>query len=165
MKIRWSVPLGLFVLILPFLEIAGFIIVGGQIGVLPTLSLIVIGMALGGFIIRDAGFSLGPKMMQQLSAGGRPELSLLEATFKLISGLLLIIPGFLTDILGLLLLLSPVQRLVGTLLLSQFDVTATGPTVVDLDAGEFSSQPSESARQAPQITIEAEIYDEKRPKS
>ncbi len=97
----------------PFVEIALFVVIGGEIGLLATLGIILATALLGGFLLRREAMR-GQAVMQSLRAG-RMELGGREAAggfWRVIAALLLILPGFLTDALGLLLLLPPVQILV-----------------------------------------------------
>lgn len=103
-------PFFLLLLLFPLIEIAVFIIVGGWIGVWATLALIVLGVLAGLLILRGQH-----DRMAQVMAGGLrradPAVLLARGALTLLGGVLLIAPGFVSDALGLLLLLPPVQRL------------------------------------------------------
>ncbi|HUR43899.1 MAG TPA: FxsA family protein [Aestuariivirga sp.] len=93
-----------------FIELAVMIMVGQRIGVISTLLLIVAGAVLGGSVIRSAGFGL-------MAALRRPGQSARFATrdaaagfLFMLAGLLLLLPGFVSDILGLLLLPMAVRQ-------------------------------------------------------
>ena len=101
----------LFLLALPFLEIAGFVIVGRQIGVLPTLGLVVASGMLGAILLRIQGFGVMTRIRKELDAGRDPSRELANGVMILLAGVLLLIPGFVTDIIGLLLFLPPVREL------------------------------------------------------
>ena len=100
----------IILLLLPLLEIAGFIVVGNWIGVLATLSLIVITTLIGLFILRTQGFATLIQLQRRLHAGEHTAKNALEGALLMFGGLLLIIPGFITDIAGILLLI-PVIRI------------------------------------------------------
>jgi len=102
----------IFLFLLPLLEIAGFILVGGWIGVLPTLLLIVITTILGFVILRTQGFMTLMKVQRRLQAGEHPALDVLGGALLMLGGLLLVLPGFITDIIGLFLLIPVVRDLV-----------------------------------------------------
>ena len=108
---RISPVIKVILLLLPFLEIAGFIIVGNWIGVLPTLLIIVATTILGFAILRMQGFITLMQMQRQMAAGEHPALNVLDMTLLMLGGLLLVIPGFITDIIGLLLLFPIVRKL------------------------------------------------------
>lgn len=101
-------PVLLFLVLLPLIEIALFIAIGGQIGLLPTLLLIVLGALLGVSILR--GQSARAQAMMQGGLRIQPGTFLAEGAFRATAGLFLILPGFLTDALGLILLIPPLQR-------------------------------------------------------
>ena len=104
-------PFFLLFLALPLIEIALFIVVGGWIGVWGTLALIVLGALAGVLILQGQRDRLA-----QVMAGGlrrvEPEVFLARGALTMVGALLLILPGFLTDALGLVLLLPPVQAAV-----------------------------------------------------
>ncbi len=93
-------PLLLFV-VFPLAEIATLILVGQAIGVLATLALVVASSAIGAVMLRDAGILTALR----LQAGrGNPATILAEGGTRMLAGLLLLIPGFLTDLAALALL-------------------------------------------------------------
>ena len=93
----------------PFLEIAGFIIVGDMIGLLPTIALIIATSVLGLLLLRRQGFKALEQMYQQRQTGPTLVNEMVEGPFVVIAGFLLLLPGFITDLLGLLLLLPWVR--------------------------------------------------------
>lgn len=96
----------LFLIALPLIEIAGFIIVGRVLGVTLTLLLVIFTSFLGLLILRKGGIFLIWRMYRNQGK----ILDIFQGSFSIISGLLLLLPGFFTDIVGLLLLLPPVQH-------------------------------------------------------
>ncbi|MEV4257993.1 FxsA family protein, partial [Spirillospora sp. NPDC049652] len=93
-------------LLLPVLEIVLIVQVGQAIGGWPTAGLLAAGLLLGGWIVRREGRRA---LNAALSRGELPERELADAALIMAGGVLLMIPGFLTDVLGLLLVL-PVTR-------------------------------------------------------
>ena len=89
-------------LVLPLLEIPTFIKVGGMIGFLPTLLLIILTGMAGAYLLRQQGLATLSRFRGGLSSGQLPANEILEGMLVLVGGTLLILPGFLTDILGLL---------------------------------------------------------------
>jgi UPF0716 protein FxsA len=156
----------LFLLALPFLEIAGFVIVGQQIGVLYTLALVVATGLLGAMLLRIQGFGVMTRVRRELDAGGDPGRELAHGTMILLAGVLLLIPGFVTDIIGLLLFLPPVRDAAWRFLKSRVSVSAgrfggfarpsatpgartdgrRGAKTIDLDADEYRSGPDSGSR-------------------
>lgn len=103
-------PLVLALLALPLIEIALFIAIGARIGVGATLGLILLSGVLGVLVLRGQQTRLQAIMQGGLRVA--PGRVLAEGAFRLVAGLLLILPGFLTDALGLILLVPPVQRMI-----------------------------------------------------
>lgn len=102
-------PVFLLLLAVPLIEIALFVVLGGVLGLWLTLFFVLGSTVLGAAILRRGGQIGQPRsrdpMMQMAGKG-----------LSLLAGLLLIVPGFFTSALGLLLLLPPVQRLMVLLL-------------------------------------------------
>lgn len=101
-------PVLLLFVALPLIEIALFIAVGGQIGMLTTLLLIVLGALAGVAILRGQR----ARALALMQSGLRVDAGafLAQGTFRVVAGLLLILPGFLTDTIALVLLIPAVQR-------------------------------------------------------
>jgi len=91
----------LLFLLFPLLELAVMIKVGSAIGVLPTLLLIVLGLLLGGLILRVAGVATAWRARERLARGELPEQEMLEGLLLALGGGLLLLPGFLSDLLAL----------------------------------------------------------------
>jgi UPF0716 protein FxsA len=114
----------------PLVEIGLFVTVGGAIGLWATMAIVLGSGVLGAFILRNAARLSGnpglrdPRQMVLTAARGG---------MNLMAGLLLILPGFLTDVLGLILLIPPVQLLVTGLLARRIKVATSGtrPTTRD----------------------------------
>lgn len=94
---------------LPLIEISLFVTIGSAIGLGATL-LIILGSAAGGMaLIRAQG---GASKMREFQAQADPLSPLAHKAMLVAAGILLILPGFLTDTLGLLLMLPPIRSLV-----------------------------------------------------
>lgn len=102
--------LPLVVLLMPILEIAGFIVVGKAIGLWLTLALIVFTSFLGLLILRLGGLSMVRNLQDAGRTGAQPADELVNGAMRVVAGILLFIPGFITDIIGLLLLSPAVRR-------------------------------------------------------
>ncbi|TBN40447.1 FxsA family protein [Paracoccus subflavus] len=96
---------------LPIIEIALFIQVGGLIGLWATLGLVVLSAMLGIAVIRSQGVHAWQEAQRSLMQLRDPSRPLAHGMMLMVAGLLLIMPGFLTDSLGLLLLIPPVRDL------------------------------------------------------
>jgi UPF0716 protein FxsA len=97
---------------LPLLEIAVLIQVGQAIGFWPTLGLLVLSAAVGMIVIRQQGLSMVGRMFDSMSQGRFAVTSIVDSYAKIVAGCLLIVPGFITDALGLALLVPPLRRLI-----------------------------------------------------
>ncbi len=97
---------------LPIVEIALFIQVGGLIGVWATLGLVVLAFVLGVAVIRSQGTHAWLQAQRSLAELRDPSRPLAHGMMLIIAGALLMVPGFMTDIIGLLLLIRPVRNLV-----------------------------------------------------
>lgn len=101
----------IFLLALPLIEIAGFVLVGREIGVLPTLGLIIATGIAGAMLLRFQGFGVMARISQEMAAGRNPGRELAHGVMILLAGILLLIPGFFTDIVGILLFIPPIRDL------------------------------------------------------
>ena len=99
----------LILLAFPFAEIFLLIQLGNEYGWWLLLYLVVIGY-LGLQLIRGEKLLISAKMMQSLSSGGNPIKSMLGSARNMVAGVLLIIPGIITDIIAVILLLIPISK-------------------------------------------------------
>ena len=99
----------LFTLV-PLLELWLLLRIGAWVGLLPTLALVIATGMAGAWLARREGLRCWASVQTELAAGHVPGTELLHALLVLAAGLLLVTPGVLTDITGLLLLVRPVRR-------------------------------------------------------
>ena len=104
-------------LVLPFVELWAVVAVAGQIGLGWTVLLLIALSVLGVVLIRSQGLAVWRRANAELAAGRMPTRSLVDGAMVLLGGSLLIIPGFVTDAVGLLLLLPPTRALLRPLVL------------------------------------------------
>ena len=95
---------------LPLVEISLYVTLGAWLGVWWTLAIVIGTALLGLWLIRSQGTRTGADLRATLMSRKNPTQALAGGALTLLSGVLLILPGFLTDAVGLLLLLPPVQR-------------------------------------------------------
>ncbi len=101
----------LFLLILwPIAELFVAIKVADAIGVLPTVILVLAGWPIGMWLTKAEGRVAWRRLSEAVNAGRPPGREVIDGALVLIGGLLLIVPGFISDVLGLL-LLAPTRRL------------------------------------------------------
>jgi UPF0716 protein FxsA len=103
------------ILALPVAELVVFIVVAASIGFGLALLLVIAGSFAGGLLLRHAGGNHIARVRVAMNEGlNQGSFTALQAdgpgAATLFAGILLLIPGFITDVLGLLLLISPVRR-------------------------------------------------------
>jgi len=141
------------IILLPLIEIAVFIQVGSAIGVLPTVILTVLTAVAGTIMLRQQGLSLIMRMQSEMDAGRVPGRDMMHGALIVLASLFLLIPGFVTDAIGLLLFVPPVRDAVARFIIARANVTIVeGGTmrrreegVVDLDEGDWSRAEDETA--------------------
>ena len=132
----------------PIAEIAALVWVGGYLGVLNTVGLVLLAAFGGLALFRYVGFGLLRRVQAELSGGRMPAGTLLEGFVVLVAGILLILPGFLSDVLAFLLLFAPIRRLIIAAIAARLTVSTVSSAgrrpadddVVDLDEGEWKSR-------------------------
>jgi UPF0716 protein FxsA len=144
--LRRLIPL--LILVLPLAEIACFIVVGRRIGLFATLSLVVLSAIAGVVLMRIQGFGVLARLRQSGQDGRAPGKEMLDAAMIMIAGILLLIPGFLTDILGLALFLPPVRTFLWNRLMRN---------IVVVDIG--GARPGSQSKTEPQRTIDLDESD------
>ncbi|MBA2239926.1 MAG: FxsA family protein [Solirubrobacterales bacterium] len=102
-------PLLLFALFiaLPIAELYVIIQVGQAIGILPTLAILLLDGFLGAALARSQGRAAWGRFNEAMAAGKVPAREAFDGAMIVLGGSLLLAPGFITDVLGLLLLLPP----------------------------------------------------------
>jgi UPF0716 protein FxsA len=142
----------LILLGLPLLEIAVFVIVGSKIGVLWTIALVVLAAVAGSVLLRIQGFGVLNRIRSEMDAGRNPGRELANGAMIMLAGILLLIPGFVTDIIGLLLFIPLIRDLAWRFLKRRITVTSFGRfedfrrarrdgKTIDLDAEDFNRTP------------------------
>lgn len=105
----------LFIIIgFPLIELYFLIEVGSVIGALPTILLTIFTAVTGIFLIRMQGMQTLAKLQLQLRQHESPAISLLEGALLLIAAFMLLLPGFVSDSLGFLLLIPPLRHYIAT---------------------------------------------------
>ncbi|KQV35831.1 MULTISPECIES: FxsA family protein [unclassified Rhizobium] len=155
-----GILIALLFLLLPLAEIATFVLVGREVGVGTTLMLVLASMFAGIVLLRVQGLGTLRRLQQATAKGGDPGRELVHGVMIVIAGILLILPGFLSDLIGLLLFIPPVRDFAWKLIRSRMTVISSassfqfsrgsdpyapeqtkarsGSKIVDLDDDEFS---------------------------
>jgi UPF0716 protein FxsA len=93
-------------------EISVFIQVGQWIGFLNTVGLLLLVSLVGAWLVKRQGLGVMARIREQRSAGRIPTTEAFDGALILVAGVLLVIPGFVTDAFGLLLLFPPIRAVV-----------------------------------------------------
>lgn len=110
----------LFFTIVPIAELTLLIWVGGMMGVWPTVALVLITAFLGSFLARRQGLNAWRQLQTDLAQGKMPQDAFLDGIAVLIAGVLLITPGVLSDLSGILLMIPACRRPLKTYLKKRF---------------------------------------------
>lgn len=93
------------------LEIILFVVIGGKIGVFATILFVVISSAIGLFLIRRLGLNAMREVQHSIQDGQAPGLALIHGFLSFLGSVLLIVPGFLTSFVGLLMIFRGTQKM------------------------------------------------------
>jgi UPF0716 protein FxsA len=132
-------------IVLPIIEIAIFIKVGQTIGLWPTLALVIGAALLGGMLLRQQGLSVLSQLRSNVDRGHMPGRTIADAMMIGVAALFLVLPGFLSDVVALALLLPPVRGWIYAALASRVTV---------VDAAGFRHAPG---RDGPRLGDEGSI--------
>ena len=105
----------LFILI-PAGEIGVLLLSGEIIGIIPTILMIILTGVIGSYVARKQGLETIRLAQAQLNRGMIPGEALLDGICILVGGVLLLSPGFITDVFGIILLAPPTRKYVKKLL-------------------------------------------------
>ncbi len=118
-------------IVVPLAELFVLVRVGGEIGVLNTIALLIGVSIVGAWLVKREGMGLLSRMQAQLGAGRMPTNELIDGFLIMFAGALLLTPGFLTDVVAILLLLPPVRAGVRAMLKRRFS-RRLPPDVIDV---------------------------------
>ena len=129
-------PILLIVLLAVVAEFTVVVTVGGLLGVLPTILLLVAGTVLGGALLRREGRKTLAALQESVRLRRPPRKELVDGVLIAAAGVLVFLPGFISDVLGFLLLLPPTRAMVRGWALRRADRAGTRPFVVDSQVAE-----------------------------
>ncbi len=101
--------LAIVFIVLPIVELAVIIQVGQAIGVFSTIGLLLLVSVVGAWLVKREGLGVWTRFQRQVQMGVVPGREIADGVLILFAGALLCTPGFVTDVLGILLLLPPVR--------------------------------------------------------
>ncbi len=111
--------LALVFLVVPLAELYVIIQVGQAFGALNTIALLVVVGAAGAWLAKREGVSVWRRFQRQVQSGAVPGKEIADGVMILFAAALLMTPGFLTDLLGIALLMPPVRAVVRGILMKQ----------------------------------------------
>jgi len=148
-------------LIVPIVEIAAFIAIGGEIGIFATLLMIFVTALIGSVLLRIQGLSMINQIQSEVASGRVPGRALGDGAMILVAGILLLTPGFVTDSIGFLLFVPPVRSTIWKFIASRITVVTpgmdpfsqqeahsqsgfndsgdSGATIIDLDEADYKA--------------------------
>lgn len=138
----------LFVL-MPIIEIYVIIQVGSNIGVLPTIALVVLTAVIGTAMLRAQGIATLQRFQGNLAQGQLPAQELMEGIVLLIGGALLLTPGFVTDAIGFMCLVPMTRQMMIKMVMKHGQMRVAGfqQHHYHYDADPNAHQGSRNARQ------------------
>ena len=102
-------PLFLLFLAVPLIEIALFIVIGGEIGVVATLAMVLVTAVAGSLLLRQQGIATLNRIRAELEQNRIPARPIADGAMIAVAGLLLLTPGFFTDFCGFLLFIPGIR--------------------------------------------------------
>ncbi|WP_100642566.1 FxsA family protein [Alteromonas facilis] len=105
--------------VMPIVEIALLIQVGDIIGGWNTVAIVIITAFIGAYLVRQEGLSTLQEAQRKMQQGAMPGDEMAQGLFLVIAGVLLVTPGFVTDIIGLLFTFAPTRKLFARALLTK----------------------------------------------
>ena len=145
----------LLLLLVPLVEVALFILLGGILGLWPTLGLAVATALAGAALIRHQGFAILARAQAELASRRLPVAELFDALCLFLAGALLLTPGFATDFAGALLLVPGLRATLRALLLrlvvpgraGAAAGQADGAPVIEGEYRDISAEPPPAPRE------------------
>ena len=130
------------VVVVPLIELYVVVQVGQQIGLLPTIALLIIISAVGTSVAKREGLRVWRAFSSAVARGEVPSREIAHGVCILVAGVFLLAPGFFTDVLGLILLFPPTRAAIVSMVLAR---TRTRVTVV------------RSTRGSPRVDVQGQL--------
>lgn len=153
-------PLPLILVGWPLAEIAGFVIVGRTIGLFATLGLVVGTAILGALLLRSQGIHILRKLSAEGREGRTPGRALIDGAMIIVAGILLLLPGFVSDIVGLALFIPFVRRLIWSQIGRRIVVvrSKTGDSVRSGNRYDSEKPPRNDAKPGPVVDLDEDDF-------
>src|SRR3954449_11884035 len=134
-------------IVVPIAELYVIFKIGDAIGWAPTLALLVIDSLLGSWLMRSQGRTVWNRFQQTMEAGRIPHREVFDGVLVIFGGAFLITPGFLTDIIGVILLVPPTRAFVRRLLVRRLGRgVAVAGQAYDVDGTATEHEPPPARR-------------------
>lgn len=128
--------IALLFIVVPLVELYVIVQVGQEIGVLNTIGLMIVISVVGAWLARHEGVWVLRRIQEQVALGKVPGNELIDGALVLVGAILLLVPGFVGDALGLLLLFPPTRAIFRAFLKRRFQIVTirrSGPDdVIDV---------------------------------
>ncbi|PCI27035.1 MAG: membrane protein FxsA [SAR324 cluster bacterium] len=98
--------------LIPTLELYLLVSLGSRLGVFATVAIVILTGMLGAYLAKTQGLQTMSKVWREMKGGNLPAEEILNAFLIVVAAIVLITPGFLTDIVGFLLLTPPVRKVI-----------------------------------------------------
>ncbi len=154
------------ILLLPLIEIAGFVWIGGLLGVWGTLLWTLMAALIGLRLLSRESVGALRRAESALRAGRSPAVNAADAGLAALGGILLLIPGFFTDAVGLALAVRPVRVWIAARATGRFGLARAKPArpgVVELEAGEYQDVSRRPARPDRRAGIDDAVVEDEMP--
>ena len=140
------VALAFVFIVIPLIELYVFVLVGQAIGFLNAIGLMILVSLCGAWLTRHEGIGVYQRIRQQLNAGQMPADDLIDGGLVLAAGILLLLPGFVSDALGLIVLFPPTRAVFRHFLRRRFRIVT-----VRRYNGPFDRGPSDDGPGSPPV--------------
>jgi UPF0716 protein FxsA len=141
--------------VLPIVELYVIVTMSGLIGLLPTLALLLAVSLSGVWLVKRQGLGIWGRTQRVVQRGEVPAAEMVDGGLLLAAGSMLVVPGFVTDAVGLLLLLPPVRALLRNRLLARWGAGSTfgrGRRYVDVEfVGDVTPRPPGPGDSPPEL--------------
>ncbi len=155
-------------LVVPIVELAVILQVGSSIGVLPTVALLLVVSVLGAALVRREGARTWRAFSSAVASGRAPAREVADGALVLLGGALLLTPGFVTDIVGLVAILPPTRAVARRALTRVVARRMTAAVLRGPLRGPFPGRPGQPSGPPPGRgtgrVVEGEVVDRPEPR-
>jgi len=151
----------LIFILVPIVEMTVLIQVGSEIGALATIGLVFLTAILGVTLIRKQGLETSLKAQEKMRRGELPASEVAEGLMLIFAGLCLLIPGFVTDAMGALLLVPPLRKLFAAGLIVKFISSVMAKSTQWRGGQAYSSEENGEIIEGEYVNEENDLIDKK----